>query len=911
MSAKNPAVLYSNHKKTINLILRCIIVFIIPIIVGLIIFKRKEIYPFGENDVLSVDLWGQYFPMYRQFAESNSFSDSMYSWNGALGFNNFVQSAFYCRSIFLLIFKFIPVNSSIIFINNVCLLRLGLSAVTCQLLLEYKFKNTSPVVMAASIGYGLCAYSIAFIMQFMWTDCILFAPLILLGLERLIEGKSPLIYIIFLTLTVYTNFYVGFGVCLFTAFYFISEMFKKAEFDFSKGFKKCFSNGRYIGNNIIKFSLYSALSGIMTAFVLVPTLIGLSNSMSANEGTLDFKQWYHTFADNISSLLPETRVSLEYGVANICVGLFIFILIPLFFFNTSIKFREKLASGAFLAILYSGLNYNPMDYVFNGFHFPNQLPGRWSFLFSLALVIVAINGISRTDGIKPKTLFTSWITGIFFILFGRYSSSSDSKTDKFNSWIILITAFAALISMYLIFSKLYQKAKAENSEENKSDKNSVIKKRTYGIFSAVSCIALAGIMTFEICSDSLKVAVDIEGGFACSNMTHYLNATNLFTDYGKKYDCGSEDLYRVETNSGWSFNDGQLGNFKGITYYGSTLNGKTFELLRFLGNRVYAQNVSSLYNNSSIVQNSIFGIKYIIDRAKDLKSTLPNINIVEEAEKCSIWENPTALPIAFGASRNIVNLEVSDEIHPITSQNNIVNLLYGEDINVFEKLSPAEFEAQNVTINDNTDWRKSSYQRNDDSANVDFRYKYICPNDAPVYIEHNFRAGNLTVNINGNERNINTGGAENFKCLGEYPAGTEINITLHAENVNSGCFGLDIYSFNMEKWQNVYNRLSLSGLDVTSFKNTRVEGNINIAQSGVVFTSIPQDGGWKVYVDGVKTDNFTIGGSLIGFNLSEGNHQIIFKYHVPGFAAGTAISVLALILTVFCLWFRKKAGNKK
>ena len=81
--------------------------------------------------------------------------------------------------------------------------------------------------MAASIGYGLCAYSTAFIMQFMWTDGLFLAPLVLLGLERFINGKSPLMYILMLALTIYTNFYTGFGVCLFTGFYFIAEWIKR------------------------------------------------------------------------------------------------------------------------------------------------------------------------------------------------------------------------------------------------------------------------------------------------------------------------------------------------------------------------------------------------------------------------------------------------------------------------------------------------------------------------------------------------------------------------------------------------------------------------------------------------------------------------------------------------------------
>lgn len=933
MSSKNSSVFYKKHRKQINLILRCLIVFIIPIIAGLLIFKAKEIHPFGENDLLSVDLWGQYFPMYRQFAESNSFAEAMYSWSGALGFNNFVQSAFYCRSLFLILFKLVPIDSSIIFVDAVCLLRLGLSALTCELFLEYKFKSTNPVIMASSVCYGLCAYAIAFIMQFMWTDCIVLAPFVLLGLEKLIDGKSPLLYVISLTLTIYTNFYLGFGVCLFTAFYFIAEMVKRVEINSSEKLLRRFSNRKSIGKSVLRFALYSLLAGCMTAVIIIPTLKGLSLSMSANEGRLDFSQWYHTLADNVNALLPLTGISLEYGVANIAAGLFLFILIPLFFLNTSIKFREKLASGALILALYSGLNYNPMDYVFNGFHFPNQLPGRWSFLFSLALVIIAANGIARRDGIKQKSILGSWIVGVFFLLFTRYSSLTDLKEEKINTWIIMLTVFSVLLSLYVFFTEAAKRAKEkeiaemeaaaaeekpENPDtvdgaENAADqvkKKKLPKKLIYRACTVVSSIALASMMAYEACSNSVAVSTKVNNGVLVSNMTHYLNATNLFTDYGKKYDSGSDDLYRVETNLGWTFNDGQLGGFKGMTYYGSTLNGNTFKLLRFLGNRVYAQNVSTIYNNTSIVQNGIFGIRYFIDRAKTLNYTLPGVNLVEDSESCMVWENNTALPVAFAVSRNVKDFRVSDEIRPVTTQNNLVNLMYGEEINVYEKLQPSAFNMENAELNENANWNDSHFYRTDETQPVRFNYVYTCPNDQPIYMEHNFRAGSITVTVNDAVSDVNVAEGA-FRYIGTYPAGTEINIAVEIADVGIGCFGLDVYSFNTEKWQNAYNKFSSSSLDVSSFKNTKIEGTINMADAGMIFTSIPQDGGWKVYVDGKKVEDFMIADTLIGFNLSAGTHEVTFKYHVPGYALGLAVTIITLLITIFCFLVWKKRADKE
>lgn len=925
--------LTSKKKNFLYKFLRCTAAFLIPIFVGIAVFRILKIDPFGENDLLSVDLWGQYFPMYRQFAESNSFSEGMYSWNGALGFNNFVQSAFYCRSIFLLIFKFVPIDSAIRFIDYVCILRLGLSALTCQLFLEYKTKNKSPIIIAISVSYGLCAYALAFIMQFMWTDCIVIAPLVLLGLEKLFDGKSPILYIVSLALVIYTNFYVGYGVCLFTGLYFLSEIIQRAEFDKTQKALRKFSNRKYIGKCTLRFAVYSLIAGFMNAIVLIPTLKGLSLSKSANEGTLNFSQWYHTFAENINALLPETGISLEYGVANIATGLFMFILIPVFFFNTSIKFREKLVSGGFLFVLYTGLNYNPLDYVFNGFHFPNQLPGRWSFLFSLALVFIAARGISKLDGLKAKTVISSFIAGMFFVFMARYCNNIEAeRVEKLSDWIKLLAVFCAVMLGYIAALKLSEIAKQKEDEAaaaavaakaaeeaNENDKKSVEEEETKPLISmsklwkgvsVITTFALAFMIVYDSWKNTVAVSTEVNGGLRISNIIHYTNAANLFNEFGEKYDSGDDDLYRVEVNQGWTFNDGQLGNFKSMTYYGSTLNGNTFNFMRNFGNRIYAQNVSTVYNISSVVQNSIFGIKYYCDRGRNLDRIVPNAKFIESTEYYSVWENETVLPVVFAASPDIKDFLINDDIKGLTIQNDFVNKLCGEDINVFEIQQANEVVLDNINLEENYNWNNSYFYCNDTTRPAMITYKYICQDENPIYIEHNLNSGQLNYIVNGEQTNIDIG-ADRFRYLGSYPAGTEIILNYESTGMASGSYGLNFYKLNEEKWKSVTDRFNSAGMNITSFKNTDVEGTVDLANNSMMFTTIPQDGGWKAYVDGKETDISLIANDLICFNVDAGHHEIELKYHCPGYVLGLIISLAALAAAVFCYMVWRKKNSRK
>ena len=71
------------HKINLKSLLYCISAFLVPVIVMLLVYKKAEIYPFGENSILALDLWGQYFPILQDQATSGGLISS-YSFGGGL-----------------------------------------------------------------------------------------------------------------------------------------------------------------------------------------------------------------------------------------------------------------------------------------------------------------------------------------------------------------------------------------------------------------------------------------------------------------------------------------------------------------------------------------------------------------------------------------------------------------------------------------------------------------------------------------------------------------------------------------------------------------------------------------------------------------------------------------------------------
>ena len=124
-----------NHRFT-GVFFRCLFLFLIVFLTGTVFLYKFGVYPFGDNSLMGMDLYDQYFPMYYQQSHLNSISGLFHSWNGSLGYNNWVQSAYYCNSIFLPLFRLIPNEYLVDLTDWLIITKIALSAVTCLIYLE-------------------------------------------------------------------------------------------------------------------------------------------------------------------------------------------------------------------------------------------------------------------------------------------------------------------------------------------------------------------------------------------------------------------------------------------------------------------------------------------------------------------------------------------------------------------------------------------------------------------------------------------------------------------------------------------------------------------------------------------------------------------------------------------------------
>ncbi len=343
--------------------------FAVPVIILLICFLFKQITPFGDRCLLAMDAWGQYFPMLKEMKRALFSGNMAWSFDGALGFNLWAQSAYYTGSPLWIVLYLLPDAWMITGLHLLIVVRFGLCGMTFAFWLERRYGKRTWGGVAFAAAYALSAYTVAFLNQFMWMDVVILFPLLMTALERLFYQRKAGAYTALLALTIWSNFYLGYMVCLFCVLYFGMLLLEK-KMSIRQRISKTFL-----------FFRYSLLGGGICAATLIPVAYALSGTHSSGAGCKNPFELYHSLGEILRNFLPFGKISLEYEFPNVyCGGICVIFFVAAFFIKITGKRRKFLMAGICLFLLLS-MNLNVLDYVWHGFHYPNQLPGRQSFLF--------------------------------------------------------------------------------------------------------------------------------------------------------------------------------------------------------------------------------------------------------------------------------------------------------------------------------------------------------------------------------------------------------------------------------------------------------------------------------------------------------------------------------------------------
>ena len=806
--------------------------FFVPVLVLVVIFAQRGIFPFGEECFLRTDMYHQYAPFFSEFQYKLTHGGSLlYSWDIGMGVNFSALYAYYLASPMNWLVALCPRQFLIEFMTVLIVIKTGLSGLSFT---WYLRKHTGTREFGScffGIFYALSGYMAAYSWNIMWLDCILLFPVILFGLERLVKEKKGMVYCIALGLSILSNYYISIMICIFMVIYAAVLVILYPP---KKGKEFAATAGR--------FMLYSLLAGGLAAVVLLPEIYALQATASGNFDFPKTVSSYFSIFDMIARHMGnvQTEIGLDHW-PNIYCGVAVLMLLLLYLGNKNIKIKEKAVYFSLLLFFYASFSVNVLNFIWHGFHYPNSLPCRQSFIYIALVLVMCYKAYLELKNTPWKHIVMAfWGAAAFVILAEKLVDNEEQfHFAVFYAAILFLALYTGCIYLY---------------HSRKWCRDGVL-------------LAVLGLV---FCESAVNMAVT---SIPTTSRTAYVKDnedTMLLAD-----SIRSSVFYRIEKGESRTKNDGAWMNFPSASLFSSVASAAMSDFFKSVGCES-STNAYSVKGSTPFID-ALFATRYGIypdqQPADGLKEQI--------GRQGSMWfyENKYTLPVGFVMPQDMETNWVLDSGNPANVQNDLSSVL-----GVSNLLVPAEGVSEGKKFTFTAD------------ASGDY-YVYVTNKKVE---EVSAEIGERSLSFDNVDRGY-------FLELGYLPKGQEV--ILQSQTDGNPAMQAEIWRFDPEAMEEIYQCLSKSPLELSSWTDTGLAGSINTPEGGTMFTSIPYDKGWKIWVDGTAVSGRPVFDAFLGVDLEPGEHKIRLSYEPQGLKTGaviTGVSAAAVAALAVCGWMKNK-----
>lgn len=674
--------------------------FIIPVVILVLSFIFNGVI-FGDFSAFVSDSQLQYQQLLiylkRFFVGSSSFS---YTFQVGFGTPLISTFAYYLMSPFNILVNFFSYENIEVCFLLLSFIKIGLCGVTMYSYLKYNY--TSKYLLLFAISYALSFYIVINYFNIMWLDAYFLAPLLLLGIDKLIKERKPLLYGIVLFLIILTNYYMGYMCCLYSVLYFVYKYLLMKNKD-----KRI----------ILNFIIISLLSGLMTMFLHLPNLLELINiprNISRD----------YLFNTDISGILSKIFIgsNVSGGLNNefhpyLYIGVFNIILLLFYFFNQKIERKEKILSLIFLFVLAISIIIVPLNNFWHALSNPIGFNFRYIYLFNIFTISLCVKSFVNLRYVDLKWYLFSFLVIVLIALLVIVR-------DIMNPIYIYVTLALALIYLCIFKSK---------------------NKDTKFLF-----LLLAISELFFNC-------------YTVLNAHDFTYRKALNGRYQEKTDSVSkivdDGFYRMEFETHQLLNEPLYYNYNGITGWLSSANLNS-DFYNNIG--YYSYNNLQLYNHYLLLD-SLFGIKYYESIRQynyyELLET-KDVSIYDDMlygnfmQTSYLYQNPYALGLGYMVDKTVKEPFICSSA--FDCQNKMIKQMTAQDNEIynFEKIDDViEIKSKDnfyVLFVENSIDVSSAYSVCIDQNCFVFNYN----SNKVVYVENDYEIGD-TIEVNvGNKGDI-------------------------------------------------------------------------------------------------------------------------------------------------------------
>lgn len=723
-----------------------LISFFIPVLIYVIIYYLRDFFPFGESCYLRSDMYHQYAPFFSELWSRLRNGEALtYTFDNGMGTNFLSLIAYYLASPANWIIVLFPQKYMIEIMNILIIIKTAAASTTITYYLSKHFNTKSCVLSLFGFFYATSAYMAAYSWNIMWLDCILLFPLIILGLERLVKENKGLLYCISLGLSIFSNYYISIMICMAVVLYFLVLIIS---FD---GLKKTVIYFK----KFISFAFYSLMAGGLAACLLLPEIYTLTLSAS---GSVTFPKKLSIYFSVLEMAIRHLiNVPVHLGLEhypNIYCGVAVFLLLPLYIACKKVNAKEKIGKCVILLMFLLAYNFNTLNFIWHGFHFPNSLPCRQSFIYIFFLLVMCYEAIHHIRSLTRKDMTHALWFALLFLIFAEQIFAENADYDKEIFYIS-----GAFILIYALLMYIHR----------------------FGRFRYPVALFIAfGVVVTE-CTVNMEAT-----GLSATNRTAYLLDYDAVKNVTSSIESTDDSFYRMDKIYGArSKNDGSWHNYHSISTFSSTCPKGMTDIYKALG-MTGSVNAYS-YDGSTMLTNSLFSVKYLISNKLLNQSDL--FTYVAGSDGEFIYRNNYTLPIGYVVDNSFTYVWQPESVSALENQNEMINAMTGiNDVFVLKELFSAATE---FTI------------KPDENAHMYLSFRGSNIEKAEVEVN-----GNITThsNLKNNPHTIDLGYVTTDEII-HVTCDTSTNMQLYALNETqfiNAYNRLNSNSFNVDSWSDTH-----------------------------------------------------------------------------------------------------------
>ena len=876
MNRKNPII---KRQELMPYLLISGISFLSVMIIVLIVFAVFGMAPFGNNGLLYRDGEIQMVDLFCWYKDVLTGKSSIsYTFTKSLGGSNFSVFTYYLASPLSLLVVLFSKSDVPVFINVLFLLKSALAALFMGIYLTNRFepdtKSKYFVSVILSVSYALNPFFISQSSNTMWLDGAYMLPLLLMGAEKIAQGKKNYLLLISAALVICFNWYSGIIDLMFCCFWFLFEFIRIRVA--GKGEKKPLI--KHLIVSAAHFAVSCICAVMIASAVLLPTLLKLSER-THGKGGLSMLADLSFIGNPKDTLLSYSfgMISLK-GSVSLFAGSFVLLGICLLFIASAKPLKEKILYGVILLFTVLMYIWQPLVALFSMLRVVESFWYRYSYLGIFALVFLASAFYLDTDKgrirswmpVAAAAAFSVLVTVLLLVFPIRYEDQTFAlamaKLTSTGASFKLVPLISKIIFPLLISLIMCMIITNGNTH--------ISLKKVYAGFMGI-------LIVLEVSMGQLILA----DNYSTSN-------ADTLSDYIKNEETllgtiSDDSFFRAVQTSYHSihfgrfpasYNEPMAFGFNSVTSFVSDPDENTIVFMDKAGYAAHSATITATASEN-LATDSLMGVKYVIlpSNAED-NSGLVKLNGIDGFK--DVYLNLYAFPTAFVYSGSGDYDSFSS--CPALYINDMAKRLTDVDKDLFVPAAITTIKADDSTV----------------SYTLDLGEDY----DPDKYILY---ANILTGTEDGAFLMVN---GENYMTYSQFLSPSMVRIVSDEKEVTVGIW------FNSDDALSLVKDAQFYLLDLSVLKEASESANknavsdfvlkdgygrftVNDAKEGdSLFLSVPLEKGWTITLNGQAVTPDIIGNTLMSIPLENGRNEIEMKYKVPYIDTGLWVTALGLLI---------------